>query len=368
MRAVAITPRQPGTARLVELPEPVAADWPGGRGVAVELLEVGVDGTDRELLEGSFGLAPDGCDFLVLGHESLGRVIAVGPEVTELAPGDLVTATVRRPGNSVYDLLGEQDMTTDAVVYERGIVRLHGFLSERYVDAAEHLVPVPAALRGVGVLAEPMSVVAKGLRQAETIQRRLPVWELRRAAVMGAGPLGLLAALALRLRGLEVTVCARSEAPNRRSRLLEQLGASYRSLRQTDLDAVGREQGPFDLIFEATGHPPMIFEAFGHLARNGVEVLASGSGHLATAEVPIGRISGLFVGGNRVMVGTVNAHRRDFVTGLADFAQAETLYPGWLGALISHRVRGLDAYTELFRLLCHEPDCTKAVMTVGGEA
>src|SRR6266545_4369880 len=133
MEALAVIPRRPDSLHLRTVRRPEAADIPGGRGVLVKVLRVGVDGTDREIHEGRFGEAPSGDDYLIVGHENLGRVIEAGPNVPSwLAPGSLVVATVRRPGSSIYDLIGMPDMTTDAEIFERGINRLHGYLAEYY--------------------------------------------------------------------------------------------------------------------------------------------------------------------------------------------------------------------------------------------
>ena len=151
----------------------------------VKVLQVGGDGTDKEINAAEYGEAPTGYDFLVIGHGTFGRVESVGPTVTELKPGDYVVATVRRPGTSIYDLIGMNDMTTDDNYAERGINRAHGYLTEYYVDDAEYIVKIPQGLKHVGVLLEPLSVVEKGIAQAYEIQRRLRVWRPRRAAVMG---------------------------------------------------------------------------------------------------------------------------------------------------------------------------------------
>src|SRR6266542_3858117 len=98
MQAVAVLPGKRHTAHLATVPRPKLADVPNGRGVLVKLLSVGVDGTDKEIDAAEYGMAPPGDDYLVLGHESFGRVEAVGEGVTELVPGDFVVATVRRPG------------------------------------------------------------------------------------------------------------------------------------------------------------------------------------------------------------------------------------------------------------------------------
>jgi threonine dehydrogenase-like Zn-dependent dehydrogenase len=159
MKAVAVFPGKPNSIHLADLPEPEVDDVPEGQGVLVEVLRVGVDGTDKEINEAEYGDAPEGYDFLVTGHESFGRVLEVGDNVRGLESGDYVVATVRRPGTTIYDQIGTYDMTTDETYYERGINLLHGYLTERYVDDQEYIVKVPAALKEVGVLMEPVSIV-----------------------------------------------------------------------------------------------------------------------------------------------------------------------------------------------------------------
>src|ERR671931_2752765 len=185
MKAIAVYPGQKNSVHLAELPMPSLDDIPGGRGVLVRLLRCGVDGTDKEINAAEYGAAPEGYDFLTIGHENFGRVEAVGPNVTEFQPGDYVVATTRRRGMSIYDLIGDYDMTTDEVYRERGINLHHGFLTEYYVDDPEYIVRVPPGLRDIAVIAEPLSVPEKGIIQAFEIQRRLKVWQPKKAAVLG---------------------------------------------------------------------------------------------------------------------------------------------------------------------------------------
>src|SRR5215475_14937460 len=213
MKAISVFPGKPNSVHIAEMPKPSLDQVPNGRGVLVKVLRVGVDGTDKEINAAEYGAAPPGFEYLVIGHEGFGQVEAVGSNVTELKPGDYVVATVRRPGHSIYDLIGTNDMTTDDTYYERGINLRHGFLTEYYVDDADFIVKVSPGLRNVGVLLEPMTVVEKGIAQAYEIQRRLRVWRPTRAAVMGAGTIGLLATLALRLRGLDVTALGLTRKP-----------------------------------------------------------------------------------------------------------------------------------------------------------
>ncbi|MDQ3804040.1 MAG: glucose 1-dehydrogenase [Acidobacteriota bacterium] len=348
MKAIAVIPGKPGSVHLVEMPTPRVGDVAGGRGVLVRVLRVGVDGTDKEINAAEYGAAPAGSDFLVIGHEGFGQVEAVGPEVRDLKPGDFVVATVRRPGTSLYDLIGTSDMTTDDTYFERGINLRHGFLSEYYVEDEEFVVKVPRGLREVGVLLEPLTVVEKGVAQAYEIQRRLRVWRPRRAAVMGAGTIGLLATLALRLRGLEVTTFGRTRGPYLNSELAGAVGAAYHSTEELPVAEAAKRVGGFDLIFEATGHSPVVFDSMQALAKNGVLVLSSVTGGDRKVEVPADKINLDFVLGNKVMVGTVNANREYFEAGVRDLSQAELEHPGWLARLLTHPVKGLENYRELF--------------------
>lgn len=351
MKAIAVFPGKPDSVHLANPARPSVNDISNGRGVVVKVLRVGVDGTDKEINAADYGRAPEGCDFLVLGHESFGRVESVGPKVTELKPGDYVVATVRRPGKSIYDLIGTNDMTTDDTYFERGINLRHGFLTEYYVDDAEFIVKVPQGLKEVGVLLEPMTVVEKGIHQAYEIQRRLRVWRPRRAAVMGAGTIGLLATLVLRLRGLEVTTFGLTPRPYLNSDLIEALGATYESTRELPILEGAKKHGPFDLIFEATGNSSVVFESLQALGKNGVLVLSSVTGGDKRLEVPADKINLDFVLGNKVMVGTVNANREYFEMGVRDMSQAMLEYPGWLARLLTHPVKGLENYRELFEKL-----------------
>jgi threonine dehydrogenase-like Zn-dependent dehydrogenase len=367
MKALAVFPGQPNSLHLEDVPMPSLAEIPDGRGVLVKVLRVGVDGTDREINEAKYGQAPKGESYLITGHENFGRVVEVGPNVPSvIQPGSYVVATVRRPGSSLYDQIGLQDMTTDEVYFERGINLRHGYLTEYYVEDADYLVSLPAALREVGVLLEPMTISQKGFNQAFEIQRRLKVWQPHRAAVIGAGTVSLLGALGLRLRGLEVTVYSRRPAPYLNSDLAEEIGARYVSSRDHTFAETRALNGPFDIILEATGYSPLIFEAAQGLAKNGVLILSSVTGGDTKAEVATDMFNQGFVLGNKVMVGTVNASRADFQSGAGDMVRAEALYPGWLKKLLTTPVMGLERYEEMLRHLT-EKDAIKVYMVVAND-
>ena len=366
MKALAVIPGKPNTIHLREVPKPCVEDVPEGRGVLIKILNVGVDGTDKEINAAEYGAAPSGDDYLIIGHESFGSVESVGPNVSEFRPGDYVSLTVRRPGSSLYDQIGTYDMTTDDVYFERGINLRHGFLAEYVVDEPEYIIRVPENLKHVGVLMEPMSVSQKAIEQAYRIQQRLRVWKPKRAAVLGSGTLGLLATLVLRLRGLEVTTFGNTMPPFLNSKLIEELGARYVSTKELSLTDASAKYGPFDLILEGTGYSPLVFEAMNVLAKNGVLAMVSVTGGARQLEVPSDKINLGFVLGNKVAFGSVNANREYFETGVKDLSTAELQYPGWLQKLLTHPVKGLENYGEMIRLLTEAKGAIKVYCQIAG--
>src|SRR5437762_9227316 len=365
MKAIAVHPGEPNSIHLREIPEPQVTEIPDGRGVKVEVLRGGVDGTDKEINAAEYGAAPPGHDFLITGHESFGQVVEVGPNVpTTIRPGTYVVASVRRPGSTIYGQIGLQDFTTDDVYYERGINLLHGYLTEYYVEDAQYVFPLPDNLAEVGVLLEPTTVAEKGINHAFEIQRRLKVWQPRNALVLGSGTVGLLTALVARLRGLELTVYSLPQKPYRNAELVEQLGGVYASSQDSTLAELSEERGPFDLVFDAIGFSPIIWEAAEVLGKNGVLVLASITGGDRKAEINSDKINQGFVLGNKVMVGTVNAAPADFRSGVDDLIKAEALYPGWLSRLLTHPIRGLENYDAMIRALTEDRDAIKVYVEV----
>jgi threonine dehydrogenase-like Zn-dependent dehydrogenase len=354
MKAVAVTPKEVNTARLVTMKKPTLSDVPGGRGVVVEVLSVGACGTDREINNGEYGVAPKGFDFLVLGHESLGRVAEIGENVKDLEVGNYVVATVRRPrGSSIYDKIGEQDFTTDVKYYERGISRIHGFMAEFYVEDAEFLIKIPPAIAEIAILLEPLSIIEKGLKQASDIQERLKIWHPKTAAVLGVGNVGLLTVMALRMRGYEVHGFGRSSRKGYlNAELCEAVGATYDSTAEVTVQDSVKKYGEYDLIFECTGFSPIIFDAMQSLNENGILILASVTGGKRTVDaVPSDKINQQFVLGNRAMVGTVNANREHFEMGVKDLALCEAMHAGWLSRMLTHKVSGLENYEKVFEIL-----------------
>ena len=367
MKAIAVKPGVEDSAHLIEMPKPKVSDVPNGKGVLVRVLRVGGCGTDREINDAEYGTAPDGNEVLVIGHEAIGVVEETGPNVKNVKPGDHVVATVRRPGTSIYDEIGMNDFTTDETYFERGISRLHGFMAEYYVEDTEFIVKVPAKLKDVGVLLEPMAVVVKGIAQAYEIQRRLRIWEPKRAAVLGVGTIGLLAVLLMRLRGIEVVAFGKEPGPYFNSELAESAGAVYESTAKIPVHEYAKQHGAFDMIFEATGYSPLVLDAMQALAKNGVLIMSSVTGGDRTAEAPIDKINQEFVLGNKVAFGTVNANREYFEAGVKEMALASIEYPGWLERMLTHKVTGIDNFRELFDTLANGKNVVKAYLEIGTE-
>ncbi|MFN9080852.1 MAG: glucose 1-dehydrogenase [Planctomyces sp.] len=364
MKAIAVRPGTANSVHLAELPMPAVSDIPDGRGVLVRVLKVGVDATDREINEAQYGNAPAGYDFLVIGHECFGVVEAVGANVRRVRPGDYVTCTVRRPGGSIFDRIGRNDITSEETYYERGINLRHGFLTEYFVDDEEYIVRMPQALAHLHVLAEPMSCAAKAVEQAFLAQQRLQVWEPKRAWVTGAGQIGLLSTLILRLRGIQVLTLARGAKPNLKAEIAEGFGAEYVSTAELSLHDVAARYGKPDLIIEATGSSSIAFTCMDLLAHNGCMVWTSITGGKTETKVPSDRINLNWVLGNKLLVGSVNANFRHFESGIRDLALGEATWPGVLQKILTTPVAGLDNYREMMRLLVEDKQALKVFVEV----
>jgi threonine dehydrogenase-like Zn-dependent dehydrogenase len=324
VRALTFSPGAPGGALMEDVPEPAAAEG----SVLVATRAVGVCGTDRELLAGEHGAAPEGESRLVLGHESLGEVLEA-PEGSGLRPGQLVVGVVRRPDPvpCANCAAGEFDMCRNGRFTEHGIRGRHGFARDRWRADPEALVPVAPELGELGVLLEPASVVAKAWEHIERIGQRA-VWQPGTVLVTGAGPVGLLAALLAVQRGLEVHVLDRvTDGP--KPALVEALGATYHA---TPVEELALEP---DVVVECTGAPPVVGAVLGGTARNGIVCLAGVSASGRTRPVDLGALNREWVLENDVVFGSVNANRRHYEAGAAALARADR---SWLDGLVTRRV------------------------------
>lgn len=367
MKAIAVRPGTPNSVHERDIPMPTLEIIPDGKGILVKVLKVGVDATDREINDALYGNPPPGDDYLVLGHESFGVVQAVGPNVRSVKPGDYVTATVRRPGGSIYDQIGTYDMTSEETYYERGINLLHGYLTEYFVDHENYIVRVPKGLKHLHVLMEPMSCAAKAIQQAYEAQRRMKVWSPKRAFVLGAGQIGLLSTLVLRLKGLEVFTLARAKGPHLKSSIVEGMEATYVSTSETTLEELAKKVGKADLIIDATGSSSIAFNAMEALGHNGVLVWTSITGGKHVTEVRSDKINIEWVLGNKLLVGSVNANREHFESGIKDMAVGEVMYPSVLEKILTNPVDGLSNYKEMMRLLVEDNSALKVYVNVADE-
>ena len=335
MRAVVVTPKKPGSGRLAEVPDPQLREGE----VLVRVQQVGLDGTDAEILEGQYGEAPPGDDYLIIGHESLGRVEKVMGSATGLSGGDRVVAIVRRPDPVPCRncAAGEWDMCLNGQYTERGIKARHGFLAEFYTESPEFLIAVPAEIAPVAILLEPLSIVEKAIEQIKRIQSRL-VWRAERAVVLGAGPIGLLAGMLLSLEGIEVHFYDATER-GIKSDLAEASGANYIWAGERKLShELVAEIGAVDIVVEATGYSPLAFDAMDIVAPNGVVCLTGVSGGSRKLEVSADHLNLEMVLSNKVVFGTVNANRRHFDSGVRHLQGIESRWPGLLSRMITRRL------------------------------
>jgi glucose 1-dehydrogenase len=347
MRALTIVPGKPDSVRLDSVPEPPAEE---GR-VLVETLAVGICGTDREIVAGLYGRAPPGKERLILGHESLGRVVDA-PAGSGIEKGDLVVGIVRRPDPVPCEncAIGEWDMCRNGKYTECGIVERDGFCRDRFRLDPDFTVPLDPRLERVGMLLEPASVLAKAWEHIDRIGKRA-LWEPRRALVTGAGPVGLLGALMGIQRGLEMHVLDRvTEGP--KPGLVRELGATYHT--GTLEEASGRA----DIILECTGADRLVFDAMRSTGRNGIVCLTGISSGGRTMRIDAGELNREIVLENDVVFGSVNANSRHYRAAAESLARADL---AWLERLVTRR-EAPEAWPEALR---REPGDVKVAIDFG---
>jgi threonine dehydrogenase-like Zn-dependent dehydrogenase len=343
MKAITVEPKKPGSARFEEVPEPDV----GNGSVLVEAIAVGVCGTDVEIAEGKYGWSPPGKGRLVLGHESLGRVLDPGP-ATGLKKGDLVVGIVRRPDAVPCPncAVGEWDMCRNGQYTERGIKEIDGYMSERWRIEPEYAMKVDPSLGLLGVLLEPTTVVTKAWEQVVAVGQRA-FWTPRTMLVTGAGPIGLLAALVGKQHGLDVHVLDRVEA-GLKPELARELGATYHSGSVMD---IGFEP---DVIIECTGVGSVIADSIQQIAAGGIVCLTGVGAGGAVGRV-VADVAAAVVLKNNVVVGSVNANKRHWYKATEALARADRK---WLGRLITRREKPENFQQALER----QPDDIKVVI------
>ncbi len=327
MKAIAAFPSK-REITIVDHPEP-SLEAPSQ--VKLRMLDVGVCGTDKEIARFDYGTPPAGSDYLVMGHESLGEVVEVGSDVSGLAPGDLVVTTVRRPchhESCVACRENRQDFCYTGDFTERGINQQHGFMTELVVDDARYMNKLPRELRDVGVLVEPLTIAEKALIQVWDVQERLP-WACRRAhedpstpglraLVLGAGPVGLLGAMALTHAGFQTYVYSREAADGARASLVRSFGGNYISAMDSGTDDLPNVVGEIDLVYEAVGASQLAFQVLRSLGHNAVFVFTGVPGRKGPIEVDTDAMMRDLVLKNQIVFGTVNAGNDAFAAAIRD--------------------------------------------------
>ena len=346
MKAVAVFPR----TREIKVIEHQAPQLTLPDQVKLRILDVGVCGTDKEICAFAYGTPPPDSDYLVIGHESLAEVIEVGPAVNSVKVGDLVVTTVRRPcphPECRPCRAGYPDFCSTGDFTERGIKGEHGFMAEYVVDHERYLHIVPPELRAVAVLTEPLTIAEKAANQARQILRRLP-WlhldlqeEARRlnpaAVILGAGPVGLLGALTLLVKGYKTFVYARSPAPNPSSDIVEAIGGKYYSRGEISMEAQKELFGHIDLVYEATGVSRLAFEVLKLLGPNSMFIFTGVPSLKAPIEIDADLLMHNIVLKNQIIFGTVNASPEDFDAAIKDIGVFNRRWPHALSAFITSR-------------------------------
>lgn len=363
MKAIAIKPGK-GEAHLLDVDEPTIRN---SDEVKIEVIEVGICGTDREEAEGGRADAPAGHSKLIIGHEMFGRVVETGSNVKDIKEGDYGVFMVRRPcGHCYFCLNGRSDLCSTGDYTERGIKESHGFQAEFVVDKEEYFIPVPAEHTDIGVLTEPMSVVVKAIDEALLIQTsRFPgidqhEWiEGKRALVAGLGPIGLLAAFVLKLRGAELWGLDIVDEDSLRPSILKKIGGKYINGKMVRTEKIDDRYGNMDFIFEATGIAELEFQLMDALGTNAIYVLTG----IPSGERPVcllgAELMQNMVLRNQIMLGSVNAGKSHYLQAVEELGKIKKHFGSLINDLITERT-GFRNFSDVLDL--HSPDEIKAVV------
>ena len=337
MKAVAVFPADRKFC-VIDHPEP---SLQSPTEVKLRMLDVGICGTDKEIVSFEYGTPPAGSPYLIIGHESLAEVVEVGPKVTRLKPGDLAVATVRRPCDDpscIACRAGRQDFCYTGKFTERGINQRHGYMTEFVVEDERYLNPVPRELRDVAVLVEPLTIAEKGHAQLKLIQQRLPWHEQgMRAVVLGGGPVGLLGAMKLVLEGCDTTVYSRTPEASNLEKLVTSFGAKFIHAETASVDDLAKQVGNIDIVYEAVGASSLAFEVIPRLGTNGVFIFTGVPGRKGPTTVDTDTIMRDAVLKNQLIFGTVNASTESFAQAIADIGSFLKKWPDALRSLITRR-------------------------------
>lgn len=333
--------------------------------VKIRILDVGLCGTDRDIAAFDYGNPPPNENYLVIGHESLGQVVQVGSKVTNVKVDDLVVTMVRRQCPHPECLAcrrNQQDFCYTGDYKERGIKEYHGFMTEFIVDDEQYLNVVPQDLRDIGVLTEPLTIAEKAVEQLWKVQERLPWIDLpqHKALVLGAGPVGQLGAMLLKVQGFETYVYSREAAGSEKAKLAESYGAVYLSSADVPLDQLTAKLGRIDVTYEATGASAFAFEVLHQQGINGVFLMTGVPGHKPPSPVDTDRLMRDLVLKNQMLLGSVNASYGNFKSAIKNLQDFHDRWPDSIKALISARYH-ID---EVPKLLTGEPVGIKNVVSL----
>jgi glucose 1-dehydrogenase len=344
--------------------------------VLIKIKEVGLDGTDINLVHFNLQDLPDDRDRITIGHEGIGIVVEIGSGVESVHPGDIVAITVRRGCNECSPCLhNTSDMCLTGRFKERGLHKLDGFLTEYVVEQEQYLAKVPPDLKKTAILIEPTSIIEKGIQELRTIQSRIP-WTCvhpeheylspqwggcKIALVVGAGPLGLIAVALLRLAGVSVFAADIVPEEHIKVSLLHRMGAGYlnaRTMTPAELVDLGGTEEYLDIIFDASGAANTALELIKYMARSSVYIMTGIPRQEALLQIDAAQLVRQIVRNNQVLAGSVNSNRSHFETAIDDLPKIDTAFKGILEKLVTERIK-LQDYRQAF-----EPKSADHVKTV----
>ncbi len=307
--------------------------------ILVQVLELGLDGTDKEIGNGFYGEAPKNQKYLIVGHEAIGIIKQIGKNTKGFEIGNYVVATVRRPDKCINCINGESDMCITNNYTERGIKGKNGYFTEYYTENPDYLVKIPEEIKDIAVMLEPFSIAEKAIVQIFKIQNRL-IWKPKTAVVLGSGTVGLFAAMILRLKGIDVICVDRTINNIIKNKIFSAFNITHINSTEIPISEIPKKLSKnIDIVVELTGNPTVIYDAMSIISNNGVTCLLSVTGESYMKNINIAKLNYNTVLGNKLIFGSVNSNIKHFMQGVEDMKIINSKYPEILKSMITKKIK-----------------------------
>ncbi|MFC1945147.1 alcohol dehydrogenase catalytic domain-containing protein [Chloroflexota bacterium] len=361
-------------AKIMDLEKPQIHE---SNDVLIEVKFVGISEIDRRFAQGETFIAPEGFDFLILGHEVMGRVIEVGPSVVNLQIGDNVVLTSRRNcGKCTECERDNTDLCLSGLYSERGIRGAHGFMAEYILEKEKYIVKIPEAIEDIAILLSPLSIAEKIVTSIVSFGHRMdnpkpwpehayhdPDWGMEKTAVVvGGNSTAILTALLLRLKSVNTFLLSNRIGTSKIQRLVESAGIKYYETSVNEsCEHFSQKIGRTDTVIDCSGEAEFNINLLDLLGNSGAFVTSTIPSINLKNNVNINRFMLDRLIRNQGMFGCISANRRYLESAINDLILLKEQFTEPINGIITDKIP-FSNYESAFSAL--ENTSIKVILTM----